>query len=163
MPESPVLAAAVLDALRTRNMTLAVAESLTGGALSATLVAVPGASDVLRGAVVAYATAVKASVLGVDPDLLAARGPVDPEVARQMAQGVRRSLAIDGRDADIGVATTGVAGPASQGGHPVGTVHIGVSAAGQVSSRTFLFPGDRLAVRTAAVDAALQMVRDWLG
>lgn len=152
------LAAAVLDALRRRGMTMAVAESLTGGALSAALVAVPGASDVLTGAVVAYATPVKAALLGVDEELLAARGPVDPDVARQMAVGVRAALAVDGRAPDAGVATTGVAGPTGQGGHPVGTVHVGVSVGERVLSRRFLFPGDRSAIRAAAVEAALALL-----
>ncbi|SDL41740.1 CinA family protein [Microbacterium azadirachtae] len=148
-------AAAVLDALRERGMTLAVAESLTGGALSAALVAVPGASDALNGAVVAYATPLKASVLGVDSDVLARRGPVDPEVARQMALGARSALAVEGRIADAGVATTGVAGPTPQGGQPVGTVHIGVSVGDRSLSRAFLFSGDRAAIRAATVEASL--------
>jgi len=159
MPDATSRAAtAVLDALRERGMTLAVAESLTGGALSAALVAIPGASDVLNGAVVAYATPIKSSVLGVDPVLLAARGPVDPEVARQMADGVRTALAVEGRLAEVGVATTGVAGPTSQGGQPVGTVHVGVSLAGRTMSRAFLFAGDRSAIRAASVLAALALV-----
>ena len=162
MRDAADAAAEVLDALRGRGMTLAVAESLTGGALSAALVAVPGASDVLNGAVVAYATPVKASLLGVDRALLAAHGPVDPEVARQMAAGARVALAVDGRAADVGVATTGVAGPTPQGGQPVGTVHIGVSAAGRTISRAFLFPGDRAAIRAATVDAALALVAEVL-
>jgi nicotinamide-nucleotide amidase len=104
-------AADVLALLRERGLTLAVAESLTGGALCDAFVSVPGASAVLRGAVVAYATPVKASVLGVDAALLEREGPVHPDVARAMADGVRRVLAVDGRPADVGVATTGVAGP----------------------------------------------------
>ncbi|MDR2320854.1 MAG: CinA family protein [Microbacterium sp.] len=156
--ESYRLAAAVLDALRERGMTLAVAESLTGGALSAALVEIPGASDVLNGAVVAYATPIKASVLGVDPLRLAEYGPVDPEVARQMAAGARHALAVDGRPAVVGVATTGVAGPTPQGGQPVGRVHIGVSVAERSISRAFLFDGDRSAIRSAAVVAALALV-----
>ena len=151
-------AADVLDALRERGMTLAVAESLTGGALAAAIVEVPGASEVLNGAVVAYATPVKSSVLGVDPELLAARGPVDPEVARQMAAGARTALAVDGRPADAGVATTGVAGPTVQGGQPVGTVHIGVSVGDRVLSRRFMLPGDREAIRAATVEAALALL-----
>lgn len=151
-------AAAVLDALRERGMTLAVAESLTGGALSAALVAIPGASDVLNGAVVAYATPIKSSVLGVDPVLLAAHGPVDPEVAQQMAAGVRTALAVDGRAADVGVSTTGVAGPTPQGGKPVGTVHVGVSVGERAISRAFRFGGDRSAIRAAAVQAALVLL-----
>lgn len=156
--ESSRAAAAVLDALRERGMTLAVAESLTGGALSAALVDIPGASDVLNGAVVAYATPIKSSVLGVDPLLLATHGAVDPEVARQMAAGARAALAVDGRAADVGVATTGVAGPTPQDGKPVGTVHIGVSVAERTISRAVLFDGDRSAIRAAAVLAALALV-----
>ncbi|OZB86866.1 MAG: hypothetical protein B7X41_13585, partial [Microbacterium sp. 14-71-5] len=151
-------AAAVLDALRERGMTLAVAESLTGGALSAALVEIRGASDVLNGAVVAYATPIKSSVLGVDPLRLATYGPVDPEVARQMAAGARAALAVEGRPADVGVATTGVAGPTPQGGQPVGTVHIGVSVAERAISRAFLFDGDRSEIRAASVLAALALV-----
>ncbi|MFD6699521.1 MULTISPECIES: CinA family protein [unclassified Microbacterium] len=151
-------AAAALDALRERGMTLAVAESLTGGALSAALVAIPGASDVLNGAVVAYATPIKASVLGVDPALLAAHGPVDPEVAQQMASGVRAALAVDGRAADVGVSTTGVAGPTAQGGQKVGTVHIGVSVADRTTGHAFMFDGDRSAIRAATVQAALGVI-----
>ncbi len=162
MTEPAPAAAALVGALRDRGLTLAVAESLTGGALSAGIVEVPGASAVFNGAVVAYATAVKASLLGVDPALLAARGPVDPEVAQQMADGVRFALAVDGRPADVGVSTTGVAGPAAQAGQPVGTVHIGVSAAGTVLSRAFRFDGDRAAIRAATVRAALALVSEAL-
>ncbi|GAA4483469.1 CinA family protein [Microbacterium panaciterrae] len=160
MTPPPTDAAALVDVLRARGLTLAVAESLTGGALSADIVSIPGASAVLNGAIVAYATPVKASVLGVDPALLAARGPVDPEVAEQMADGVRRALAVDGRAADVGVSTTGVAGPTAQGGRPVGTVHIGVSTAAATVSRTFRFTGDRAAIRLSTVEAALALVGD---
>ena len=114
-------ASALLARLRERGWTLAVAESLTGGMLASTIVDVPGASLSFRGGVVAYATDVKRSVLGVDPDLLATRGAVDPEVAHAMAQGVRRMLRTD-----VGIATTGVAGPDAQDGQPVGTVWISV-------------------------------------
>ncbi|MGN8026127.1 CinA family protein [Microbacterium sp. 22242] len=155
-------AEAVVEALRVRGLSLAVAESLTGGALSAAIVSVPGASAVLNGAVVAYATPVKASLLNVDPMLLAARGPVDPDVVRQMAEGARSALAVDGRAADVGVATTGVAGPTAQGGQPVGTVHIGVSRAGGTVSRSFRFEGDRAEIRAATVEAALALLVDLL-
>ncbi|HVQ18891.1 MAG TPA: nicotinamide-nucleotide amidohydrolase family protein, partial [Actinomycetes bacterium] len=94
-----------------RNLTVAVAESVTGGLLMGALTAVPGASDVLRGGVVVYATDTKASQLGVDPDVLETNGPVDAEVATAMARAVRGRWA-----ADIGVATTGVAGPDPQAG-----------------------------------------------
>ena len=150
----------LLASLRRRGLHLAVAESLTGGALSAALVAVPGASDVLRGAVVAYATPVKHTVLGVDARLLAERGPVDGEVARQMARGARAALAVEGREAEVGVSTTGVAGPTMQDGVPVGTVHIGVSRGDREESRAFRFEGDRDAVRAATVSAALSYLRE---
>ena len=104
-------AAGVLAELDAAGATVAVAESLTGGLLAAALVAVPGASRCFRGSVTAYATDLKASVLGVDAGLLAARGAVDAEVAGQMAEGVRRLMG-----ADYGVATTGVAGPDPQDG-----------------------------------------------
>ena len=98
-------AARVLGLLAARSTDLAVAESLTGGLLAATLVDVPGASTVFRGGVVAYATPAKHALLRVDADLLARVGPVDAEVARQMALGARAAFG-----AGVGVATTGVAG-----------------------------------------------------
>ncbi|QGQ19634.1 nicotinamide-nucleotide amidohydrolase family protein [Cellulomonas sp. JZ18] len=145
-------ARALLTALAGRRQTLAVAESLTGGQVAATLVDVPGASVVLRGAVVAYATDLKASLLGVDADLLAARGPVDPDVARAMAEGVRARLG-----ADVGLATTGVAGPGAQDGHPAGTVHVAVATAGGTVARALFLTGDRAAVRAGATAAVLAL------
>lgn len=150
---------AVLAALGRRGWTLGVAESLTGGALCADLVAVPGASSSLLGGVVAYATPVKASVLGVDEELLARYGPVHPQVALEMADGVRGVVGVDGVDADVGVSTTGIAGPDSPDGQPVGTVHVGVVT--PVASRTtaFRFLGDRDSIRAQAVEAALEELR----
>lgn len=148
-------AAALLDLLRSRGLSLGVAESLTGGAIAAEIVTVPGASDVFRGGVVAYATQVKHTLLGVDTALLEDHGPVHPDVAVQMADGVRRSLSIAGAPADVGIASTGIAGPDSPDGQPVGTVHVGIVAPGLRASRTFLFPGDRAAVRRQSVDAAI--------
>ncbi len=145
----------LLHLLGRRGLSLGVAESLTGGALAAEIVSVPGASLVFRGGVVAYATAVKDSLLGVDRALLDEHGPVHPEVALQMAEGARRCLAVDGRAADVGISTTGIAGPESPDGQPVGTVHVGVAARGVSTTRGFRFSGDRAAVRQQAVDAAL--------
>ncbi len=156
-------AAEVVRGLRERGWTIAVAESLTGGALCAALVSVPGASQVLRGAVVAYATPVKQSVLGVDPALLALEGAVHPEVARQMADGVRTALQVDGDEATVGVSTTGIAGPDSPDGQPVGTVHIGVSTPEGMVARAFLFEGDREAVRAQTVAAALGLLAECVG
>lgn len=152
----------VLDLLRASGRTLAVAESLTGGLLADAFVRVPGASAVLAGAVVAYATPLKHSVLGVDAALLERTGPVDPEVARQMADGVRRALAVDGRVADVGIATTGVAGPDAQSGKPPGTVWIGVAVGGRLLARGATLRGDRSAVRRASVDLAVAVLLEAL-
>lgn len=131
-----------------------MAESLTGGALCARLVDVPGASAVVRGGVCAYATDLKESVLGVDAELLAARGPVDAKVALQMARGVRALMG-----ADIGVATSGVAGPGPADGHEAGTVHIAVSGPGREEHRELHLEGERMQIRALSVDAALRLVR----
>ncbi|WP_030421200.1 CinA family protein [Streptomyces sp. SCSIO 75703] len=114
-------AAEVVRLLTAQGRTLAVAESLTGGLVAAGITDVPGASRVFRGAVTPYATELKRDLLGVDAELLAQRGAVDPQVAAQMAAGVRRLLG-----ADWGLATTGVAGPDPQDGQPVGTVYVAV-------------------------------------
>ncbi|MCO7273129.1 MULTISPECIES: CinA family protein [Cellulosimicrobium] len=144
----------LLAALEARGWTLATAESLTGGLLSATIVDVPGASRVLRGAVVAYATDVKQSVLGVDGDLLAAHGAVHPDVARQMAERVREVLG-----ADVGVATTGVAGPDPQDGRPPGTVFVAASGPRGTHVRRLHLDGERAAVRAGTVAAAVDLAR----
>ncbi|MHC2999197.1 CinA family protein [Microbacterium sp. HJ5] len=145
------LSADVLEALGRRGWTVGVAESLTGGLVAATLVDVPGASAVFRGGVIAYATDVKRSVLGVDADLLASTGAVDPGVATQMAEGVRTLLG-----ADVGIATTGVAGPDPQDGKPVGTACIAVVTPEGESSSIGSFPGDRAEIRSAVAVAALE-------
>jgi nicotinamide-nucleotide amidase len=155
-------AARVLELLRSDGRTLAVAESLTGGLLADAFVQVPGASAVLLGGVVAYATPVKHTVLGVDGDLLDREGPVHPEVARQMADGVRRAVAVDGRPADVGVSTTGVAGPEGQGGRPPGTVWVGVAVGERRIARSAVLPGDRAAVRQGAVRLALDTLLEAL-
>lgn len=155
-------AAEVLRLLAGSGRTLAVAESLTGGLLTDAFVRVPGASAVLVGGVVAYATELKHSVLGVDAALLAAEGPVHPEVARQLADGVRRALAVDGRPADVGVATTGVAGPDPQGGRPVGTVFVGAAVVDRVVAVGATLPGDRSAIREGAVRLALEALLEAL-
>src|SRR5690348_17631019 len=112
------LASQVLDRLRAGGQTVAVAESLTGGLVAAALTDVPGSSAVFRGAVVAYATELKAELLGVDAVMLRRHGAVYPAVAAAMAEGVRARLG-----ATYGVATTGVAGPDPSDGQPVGTAH----------------------------------------
>ncbi|WP_223625346.1 CinA family protein [Microbacterium sp. EST19A] len=152
---SEALAPQVLSALERRGWTLGVAESLTGGAVCAELVSVPGASAVLLGGVVAYATPVKHTVLGVDAELLAQHGPVHPAVAREMADGVRGVVSVAGRAADVGIATTGIAGPESPDGQPVGTVHVGVVTPVAAQTRELHLVGDRAAIRAQTVSAAL--------
>nr|WP_202524153.1 nicotinamide-nucleotide amidohydrolase family protein [Kitasatospora sp. SID7827] len=142
-----------MAALRARGATLAVAESLTGGLLAAALVAVPGASAVFRGSVTAYATELKASLLGVDEGLLDVHGPVHPVVARQMAEGVRRLLG-----ADWALATTGVAGPDPQDGQPVGTVHVALAGPAGTEALPLRLSGGRDTIRNGSVDAALGLL-----
>jgi nicotinamide-nucleotide amidase len=146
------LAARVLALARRHRLTIAVAESLTGGQLAAAFTAVPGASAVFRGSVTAYATDLKASVLGVDAVLLASSGAVHPEVARQMAQGVRRVCR-----ADVGIATTGVAGPDPQDGRPVGTVYVAVAGDGSVEAEQCELAGGRAQIQRSSTVAALQL------
>lgn len=148
-------AAAAIAHLRERGWTLGIAESLTGGMLAADLISVPGASATVMGAIVAYATPLKQTLLSVDAGLLADRGPVDPEVARQMAEGVRRAVAVEGRIADVGISTTGIAGPESPDGQPVGTVYVGVVTPDGATVLALRLEGDRQAIRTAAVRRAV--------
>lgn len=156
-----MIAEALVRSLERHAVALAVAESLTGGALSSAVVEVPGASAVHRGGVVSYATDLKHRLLGVDADLLAAEGPVHPEVALQMARGVAARLASSG-EPTMGVATTGVAGPEPQGGAPVGTVFVAVVLGGRESVHEHRFEGGRDEIRAASVAAALRHAEDLL-
>ncbi|HYN75156.1 MAG TPA: CinA family protein [Candidatus Limnocylindria bacterium] len=151
-------ATALVSALTARGETVAVAESLTGGLLVSALVDVPGASAVLRGGVVAYATDLKAALLGVDPDLLLRAGAVDPDVATAMALGVRERLT-----ATYGLATTGVAGPDPQDGVAVGTVYVALAGPRGVRGAALVVSEDRAGVRSAAVRAALDLLASVLG
>lgn len=150
-------ARAVLAGAGERGVSLAVAESLTGGEVTSTLVSVPGASSVVVGGVVAYATRLKEQLLGVDGALLARSGPVDGEVARQMAAGVARLCG-----ADVGLATTGVAGPGPADGFPAGTVHVAVSAPWGTCSRLLHLDGGRDQVRAEATTAVLALADEVL-
>lgn len=150
MSAEPGVAARVVARLARVGDTLAVAESLTGGLLAARVVDVPGASVVFRGGVVAYAMDLKRDLLGVDPDLLDRHGAVHPQVAAQMAGGVRERLG-----ATWGLSTTGVAGPDPLGGHSPGTVFVGLAGPGGVRTISLTCSGDRARVRGAAVDEAL--------
>jgi competence/damage-inducible protein CinA-like protein len=149
------IAEIVLDLCRERGLTLAAAESCTGGLVSARLTAVPGSSSAFLGGVVSYANDVKESALGVPHDVLERYGAVSAEAARAMAEGVRERLG-----ADVGVSVTGIAGP--EGGSeekPVGLVFVhAVGPDGEEARRTEL-PGDREMIRGRATAAALHLVR----
>ncbi|XDP47298.1 CinA family protein [Sinomonas sp. P10A9] len=148
-PEASATAREVVEAFIARGSTAATAESLTAGLVVAGLADIPGASAMLRGGVVSYASGVKADVLGVSRDLLAEAGSVDAEVARQMADGARRVCG-----ADYAVATTGAAGPEPHDGKPVGTVFVAVSGPRGTTVEGYAFDGDRQAIRAAATQAA---------
>ena len=151
----------VVRLLTVNGGTLAVAVSLTGGLVAAEITSVPGASKVFRGSVTAYATELKHRLLGVDATLLAQRGAVDPQVAAQMAAGVRKALG-----ADWGIATTGVAGPDPQDGQAVGTVYVAVdgpSTDGDGSApggkvRHLRLNGDRAEIRMESVRSVLALL-----
>ena len=162
MPSSD-LSARLIPFLAGRGLTVAAAESLTGGELTAELTRVGGASAVVLGGVVVYATELKHTIVGVDADLLAAEGPVHPEVARQLASGVRDALAVSGRSADIGLATTGVAGPDPQGGRPVGTVFVGISTESGTRAVELTLAGTRAEIRRQVVERALEELAGEVG
>jgi nicotinamide-nucleotide amidase len=146
----------VLESCRARGLTLATAESCTGGLVAARLTSVPGASDVFLGAVVSYADEVKVGELGVPEALLREHGAVSPEVAAAMAEGARARLG-----ADVAVAVTGIAGPGGATPEkPVGLVYLAVAGPGGAQRAADLdLPGDRTTVRVRAAVAALHLVR----
>jgi nicotinamide-nucleotide amidase len=140
-----------------QGRTVAVAESLTGGLISAALTEAPGTSVTFRGGLVVYATDLKHSLAGVDADDLDRHGPVHGTIAEQLAAGVRERLG-----AEYGVGATGVAGPAEQAGHPVGEVFIAVASDGAVAANRYEFDGSRDEIRVAAAAAALSDLVDVL-
>jgi nicotinamide-nucleotide amidase len=148
------LAAVVLDRCRELKLTLAVAESCTGGMLGERLTSIPGSSDVFLGGVIAYHNDVKKDLLGVSAHALESHGAVSEQVALQMAGGIRERTG-----ADVGIAVTGIAGPG--GGtpdKPVGLIWVAVHAS-DAKARRFHVGGDRAEIRQRAAQAALEMVR----
>ncbi len=141
-----------------RGETVATAESLTAGLVCATLTDAPGSSAAVRGGLIVYATDLKASLAGVDEDLLATHGAVHPEVAAQLATGAR-----DRCGATWGLGLTGVAGPAGQDGVAPGTVHVGLAGPGVLTVRTLRLSGDRASVRAGAVRGAFALLGEHLG
>jgi nicotinamide-nucleotide amidase len=145
----------VLTLLRERGQTVALAESATAGDVAARLAAVPGASDVLRGGVVVYATDLKGPLTGMDQQIVATHGPVSVETTEALAAAVRQQL-----DADWGVATTGVLGPGESGGVAEGTGFWAVAGPdGRMRSHSVQMPGDRLTLRRRLGSAALELLR----
>lgn len=145
-------AARLIDTLRARKWTLAVAESLTGGMVGWLVTTVPGAGDVFRGGVVSYVDDVKRDLLGVNQGLLQERGAVTAQAARQMARGARERL-----HSDLAVSTTGFAGPDAPDGMPVGLVYVGISTRSLEDVHEFHFDGDREAVRRQTAEAAVRL------
>ncbi|WP_298177900.1 CinA family protein [Saccharomonospora sp.] len=152
------IAARLVAELTRRGQTVATAESLTAGLVCATITQVPGASAVLRGGLVVYATDLKHTLADVDPALLAEHGAVHPEVAAQLAEGARRRC-----EADWGLGLTGVAGPDPQSGVEPGTVHLGLAGPGDTrTERTVHLDGEREAVRAGSVTCALRLLEERL-
>ena len=156
MPQTATIT--LIKTLTDQGLMVATAESLTGGMLAGELVSVPGASAAFLGGIVSYATPLKETLLHVDPARLAEFGPVDALVAEQMAEGARFACAVEGRPADLGLATTGVAGPDTdaQTGQTAGTVYLGIATSKGARSVQLALTGDRSAIREATVAAAIE-------
>ncbi|MER7332397.1 MULTISPECIES: CinA family protein [unclassified Micromonospora] len=148
-------AAGVVHSLAERHETLATVESLTGGLLAASIVEIAGVSGIFRGGLVVYATELKSLLADVPEDLLADRGPVDPDVAVALAEGGRRRCG-----AHWGLATTGVAGPEPQDGKPVGLVYVAVAGPAGTDVRRLDLDGGRDHIRSAAVVEALRLLAE---
>lgn len=145
--------------LADNRLTIACAESCTGGLLSGRLTAVPGSSAYVMGGVVSYTNEVKVSHLGLSPEILAAHGAVSGETAGRMAEGIRSRM-----DTDIGVGITGIAGPGgATDTKPVGLVYIAVSGNNGTVTLRNIFAGSRHQVRWQATEKALKMVREYIG
>lgn len=155
--------AELIAELTRKGLTIATAESLTGGLLVAELIRPAGASATVLGGVVAYTVDLKHSLLGVGVDVLSLDGAVNGAVAEQMAAGVRNYLATSDAEVSIGLATTGVAGPDEHEGVPPGVVYVGLSIDDRIMSRKYEFPGGRDDVRAATVAATVLWLCDVLG
>ena len=149
----------VLAHLRARGMTLATAESCTGGLIGAMLTDVPGASAVYRGGIISYVNEIKHALLGVEQETLDACTAVSRETAHEMARGARERCG-----ADCAVSVTGLAGPDGDGtGRPIGLVYIAVDSAGFSFCRELHLTGDRARIREQAADAVFQLILDMIG
>ena len=144
----------MIDLLRQRGSTLALAESVTGGLTQTLICEIPGASDVFAGGVVAYSAAIKETLLGVNEKTIAEYSVVSSQVAQEMADGAREKL-----NADFALSLTGEAGPQSASGAAVGTVWIGLSSGESTQTFKREYHGDRDAIRRRAAHAALDILR----
>ena len=148
------LASDLVAALAAKGLTCATAESCTGGGVGSAITSVAGSSEVFLGGVISYSNEVKADVLGVSRDTLASVGAVSSEVASQMASGARRVIG-----SDLAVSLTGIAGPGGGSAEkPVGLVWFGLATPRRVTTQSRIFPGDRAAVRSAAIAHALGLL-----
>ena len=148
------LAAKLVTALSAKGLTCAPAESCTGGGVGSAITSVAGSSAVFLGGVISYSNEVKADVLGVSRDSLASVGAVSSEVAAQMATGARRVIG-----SDLAVSLTGIAGPGGGSAEkPVGLVWFGLATSKGVTTQSRIFPGDRAAIRSAAIAHALGLL-----
>ena len=152
--DSETLASVVIELLRQRGSTLALAESVTGGLTQTLICEIPGASDVFAGGVVAYSAAIKETLLGVNEKTIAEYSVVSSQVAQEMADGAREKL-----NADFALSLTGEAGPQSASGAAVGTVWIGLSSGESTQTFKREYHGDRDAIRRRAAHAALDILR----
>jgi len=158
IPETRAMASTLVATLQVRGETLATAESITGGLLAAFVTSVPGASAVYSGGVVAYATRVKQELLEVPDDIVEADGVVSARCAEAMASGARNLIGTT-----YALSTTGVAGPESQEGKPVGTVYVGLAGPDWSRSVALDLAGDRAEIREAACAAAISELLSAVG
>jgi PncC family amidohydrolase len=145
------------EELKKRDLTIAVAESMTGGLLAASLADLPASSKHFLGGVVSYTPEKKMEVLGVPADVINKDGVVSEPTARLMAEGARRLFR-----SDVAISVTGVAGPEEEEGKPVGLTYVGVSVDGRSAVREYRWPGGRAANRLASVEAAMELAADML-
>lgn len=148
----------VMKKIISHNMTVATAESCTGGMVSARLINYPGASEAFINGMVTYTNESKHRLIGVKNDTLEKYGAVSPETAEEMCLGVAKVS-----DTDIGLSTTGIAGPGGGSSEkPVGLVYIGVAVRGSVTVKKLLLKGSRQEIRTASAEAVIELLRQEL-
>lgn len=154
MPEAKINELLAVPERNRRPITLATAESCTGGGVAARITSIAGSSDYFLGGIVTYSNTAKVNMLGVSEETLESRGAVSAECAREMAEGARRAFGVD-----LAVSTTGIAGPGGTTARkPVGLVYIALATPEGTQSEEFRFPGSRAVVTSAATEAALLML-----